>query len=102
MDRQRERIIDRVQKLLRLSTSNNPHESATAAAQAQRLITEHRLEEAELGDVNAEPDGLEMRELFDIPCVEWTMTLATANAHVNGCIAQRWCSATTAAAELRS
>lgn len=39
-------IIDRVRKLRKLATSSNVHEAATAAAIADKLIQEHRLEEA--------------------------------------------------------
>jgi hypothetical protein len=41
-------IIDRVQKLLALSKSSNPHEAANAAALADKLIQKHQLTEAEL------------------------------------------------------
>jgi hypothetical protein len=34
----RERIIERVRKLLALSSSSNEHEAALAAAHAQRLL----------------------------------------------------------------
>lgn len=48
------RIVDRVKKLLALSTSANPHEAALAAAKAQELLFRHNLSlatvEAELLD----------------------------------------------------
>lgn len=44
----RERIIERVRKLLALSSSSNEHEAALAAAHAQRLLAEHNLTMSEL------------------------------------------------------
>jgi len=44
----RERIIERVRKLLALSNSSNEHEAALAAAHAQRLLAEHNLAMSEL------------------------------------------------------
>jgi hypothetical protein len=49
----RERIIERVRKLLALSNSSNEHEAALAAAHAQRLLAEHNLAMSEL-EVQAE------------------------------------------------
>lgn len=44
----RERVIERVRKLLALSSSSNEHEAALAAAHAQRLLSEHNLAMSEL------------------------------------------------------
>lgn len=44
----RERVIERVSKLLALSNSSNEHEAALAAAHAQRLLSEHNLAMSEL------------------------------------------------------
>ena len=44
----RERVIERVRKLLALSHSSNEHEAALAAAHAQRLLAEHNLAMSEL------------------------------------------------------
>ena len=49
-DVKREKILDRVKKLLALSTSSNVHEAATAAAAAQKLMLEHKLTEADVSD----------------------------------------------------
>lgn len=38
-----DRVIERIQKLLALSTSQNPHEAALAAAKAQHLLFKHNL-----------------------------------------------------------
>lgn len=37
-------VIEKIKKLLALSTSSNPHESALAAAKAQELLAEYNLE----------------------------------------------------------
>lgn len=39
----RERIIDRIRKLMRLSQSANPHEAALAAQRVQQMLSEHNL-----------------------------------------------------------
>ena len=44
----RERVIEKVRKLLALSGSSNEHEAALAAAHAQRLLAEHNLAMSEL------------------------------------------------------
>ncbi|KKN57368.1 hypothetical protein LCGC14_0562740, partial [marine sediment metagenome] len=41
----REKLIDKVKKLLALSTSANEHEAANAAATAQRIMFEHKIAE---------------------------------------------------------
>lgn len=43
-----EKVIDRVRKLRKLATSTNANEAASAAAQADRLVQEHRLAEAQI------------------------------------------------------
>jgi hypothetical protein len=42
------KIADRVRKLLALANSSNPNEAAVAAAQAQKLLQEHHLTEADV------------------------------------------------------
>lgn len=50
-----EAIIEKIKKLLALSERNNsPHEAATAAARAQALMMEHKLEVSDLKDVPVE------------------------------------------------
>lgn len=50
-------VLDKVRKLRRLSTSTNVHEAAAAAAAADRLIQEHRLEEAALEEAGGDADA---------------------------------------------
>jgi hypothetical protein len=52
-DGKRAKILDRIKKLLALSTSSNVNEAATAAAAAQKLMMEHRLTEADVSDTQA-------------------------------------------------
>ena len=54
-----EKVMDRIKKLLALSTSSNPNEAAIAAAKAAQLMAEYELEEADLrvesGEANQDP-----------------------------------------------
>ena len=49
----RAKILDKIKKLLALSTSSNVNEAATAAAAAQRLMLEHKLTEADVSESQA-------------------------------------------------
>ena len=40
---ERDRIIERIRKLLRLSHSENPYEAALAAERVQRMLSEYNL-----------------------------------------------------------
>src|SRR3954454_9262567 len=61
--REIDRIVDRVKKLLALSSSQNPHEAALAAAKAQELLFKHNLS---LALVEAElPGGRHSRYVND-------------------------------------
>jgi hypothetical protein len=55
------KIMDRIKKLLALSTSSNPNEAACAAAKAAQLMAQYELEEADLrvesGEANPDPIG---------------------------------------------
>ena len=85
--------LDRVRKLLALATSPNPHEAAVAAARAQALIDEHRLEEwlAAAATVADDPDPIV--DARDAPLDvarrlrPWKIVLAAALADANGCVA---------------
>jgi hypothetical protein len=46
----REAIIEKIKKLLRLAKSSNEHEAALAAARAQELLAKHNLDESEFSD----------------------------------------------------
>lgn len=88
-----EKALDRVRKLLALATSPNVHEAAAAAAQAQALITRHRLErwlDAEreaAGDPDPIADGGDAPLEVARKVRPWKVALACALADVNGCVA---------------
>lgn len=89
-----EKIVARINKLKALSQSNNPHEAAAAAAEAQRLMTEHRIEEATLlsGGEQDQPvvDVDVLQELRNDSrnrywVASWEGVLAGGVAQANGC-----------------
>lgn len=83
----REKLIDRVRRLLRLAESANVHEAASAAARAQELMARHRIEAASL-DTGGDDD---VRDHRDAPLDAskrlrpWKTHLADAIARANGC-----------------
>lgn len=86
-------VLDRVRKLLALATSPNAHEAAVAAARAQQLIDEFRLE----GWLNAERAAVEdpdpivdaRQEPLDVArrTRTWKLILAATLCEANGCVA---------------
>jgi hypothetical protein len=83
----REPLLERVRKLLALADSANEHEASNAAAAAQRMISRHRLELADLELAADESPRLERQEM-DAPegrCRAWRELLAGAVAEANGC-----------------
>ena len=83
-DAKQEKILDRVRKLLALSTSSNVNEAANAAAAAQRLMLEHRLTEADVSDTQ---EG----QMFELSmgaagfASRWKFVLVTAVARAFFC-----------------
>ncbi|MEZ4410622.1 MAG: DUF2786 domain-containing protein [Polyangiales bacterium] len=88
-----EKALDRVRKLLALATSSNVHEAAAAAAQAQTLITRHRLQQWLDAERDATVDADPIADASDAPLEvarklrPWKVALASALAEVNGCVA---------------
>lgn len=89
-----EKIVDKVKKLLRLAESADVNEAATAAAAAQRLMENHRIDQAMIDLDGDEGDGVEDEEienLHDDPLEasgrlgRWKSQLAMAIASINGC-----------------
>lgn len=88
-------LLDRVRKLLALATSPNVHEAALAAARAQALIEQHRLDgllaaEAELAaELAADPitDGRDAPLERGRRIRKWKSALASGLAEANGCVA---------------
>lgn len=79
----RERIIEKVRKLLALSNSSNEHEAALAAAHAQRLLAEHNLCMSEL-DVKEEGAGeVELEVARTVP--KWLSSLFATVANGFDC-----------------
>lgn len=86
-----DKVIDKVRKLLRLAESANVHEAAAAAARAQALMEQHRIERAQLQE---QPEERRVvadwdTSLDDAPSLDdlpvWQIRLAQAVARVNGC-----------------
>jgi len=83
----REKLLDRIRRLLRLAESSNPHEAATAAATAQALMDRHRVEAAALDD-SVDPGIVDHR---DAPLESskrlrpWKIELAAVLARSNDC-----------------
>lgn len=65
-------ILSRIQKLLALATSDNVHESAQAAAAAQRLMLQHGIDSADL----APPSVQEITLDHDLANDTWFQILA--------------------------
>lgn len=80
------KILDRVRKLLALAMSDNVHEAAAAAAQAQNLITRHRIDRASLTEDNEASVRLHDDPLDEGSRVaQWRLELAMVVAEANGC-----------------
>lgn len=69
----REKMIDRVRKLLALSQSPNEHEAATAAARAAELMLKFELDAESLEDEQAAAEGYDPNE----PIVDWRFERGT-------------------------
>lgn len=86
-----EKILDRVRKLLELAKSDNIYEAASAAAQAQALMSRHAIEQAMLSTVTAEEE-IE-QDVLDAgsgaTLATWRGALARAICEANGCTCLR-------------
>ena len=80
----REKIIERVQKLLALSKSSNEHEAALAAFHAQRLLSEHNLNisELEIKETGATETKFKLRQMT---ADKWVILLLSAVARSFDC-----------------
>lgn len=85
------KIIDKIQKLLRLSESANVNEAAAAAARAQALMEQHRIDRAILTLGGDGDDQDTIRAHKDAPVfsggkiVQWKLNLADTLCRHNGC-----------------
>ncbi|BCS55168.1 DUF2786 domain-containing protein [Geobacter sp. SVR] len=82
----REAIIDKIRKLLRLANSSNEHEAALAAARAQELLAKHNLDEAELTEreIPKEAGVASVDNVVKKPA-SWVYLLASAVAGAFDC-----------------
>lgn len=83
-------VIDRVQKLLALSQSDNPHEAASALAAAQALIRKHQLSidevERETGQVQEAPESYRLDPIMSGKRhPKWKERLLVILARASGC-----------------
>lgn len=81
---ERDQVIDKVQKLLRLAESDNEHEAQLAADRAAELMHKYKIQIAMLGIAE---DGIRIDkiELWDKMSVDWHGYLAAGVADVNDC-----------------
>jgi hypothetical protein len=81
----RERIIERVHKLLSLSSSDNEHEAAAAAAKVQMLLSEYNLSTSDIPeleqDAKAEKANARTRQRLE----QWAYSLARVTADAFDC-----------------
>ena len=80
----REKIIDRIRKLLELSKSNNEHEAAAAAERASVLMLEYQISLVSLDSLPTEPIGKHSIESGN-RTVSWKGSLANGVAQSYGC-----------------
>lgn len=78
-----QKILDRIKKLLALSTSDNPNEAKLALEQAQALMTRHSIEEAA---VNPTDEVRELSVSTGKRFEQWEITLTKVVADTNGCV----------------
>lgn len=69
---ERTKVIDKIQKLMRLSKSANEHEAARAAAAAQALMSKFEIEEAQVLAEN--PGEADEPVEDDVPLASWGRT----------------------------
>lgn len=78
-----DRVLERVEKLLALSTSSNPNEAALAAAKAQDLLFKYNLQVHQLRGAER---GTEFRNMgLEIGPATWKKRLVGAVARTNFC-----------------
>lgn len=79
----RDRVIEKVRKLLALSNSSNEHEAALAAAHAQRLLAEHNLSMSELEAREEGAAEVELQVAKAVP--KWVSSLFATVANAFDC-----------------
>ena len=79
----RDQALQKIKKCLALAASSNPHEAAAAMRQAQKLMQEHGLDEA---DVNLADVAEVVMDGRNVPMVRWETGLAKIVADAFGCL----------------
>lgn len=82
-------IVERIAKLLRLAEgTNSTSEAATAAAQAQKLMTKYQTKRADIeGDADSDDIHHDQEPLFTGKRIKsWLIALANGVAKSNGCM----------------
>ena len=85
---EQEEIIEKVRKLLALSKSANPHESALALAKAEDLLERHRLDMTAIEMVTGQKEQIieDDDPLFDSEKItKWEASLAHGISYLYGC-----------------
>ena len=81
---ERDRIIERIRKLLRLSRSENPYEAALAAERVQRMLSEYNLTLEGIVDEETEK-ARQINRKTRKDLEEWAHILAGRTASVFDC-----------------
>ena len=79
------KIIERIRKLLALSTSNNKHESAVALSHARKLMAKHGLTEAEVDEDSSGEMMFELSMGASGFSARWKFVLVAAVAQAHHC-----------------
>ena len=90
MEKISDSIIDRIKKLLRLSTSSNVNEASNAAAKAQELIDRYKLDMAQVQVENPKEPGEQIEDDTNgIPCgqrnITWHWHILSSLCDANTC-----------------
>lgn len=83
-----EKMIDRVRKLLALSTSSNENEAKAALLQAQKLMEKHKISEAMIAEPAVVQEDIKTSELWNSGKTsrsQWRGNLAATLGKCNGC-----------------
>lgn len=89
---ERDQVLDKVRKLLRLGSSDNQNEAASAIAMAQRLMDEHAISVAQIELDDSKPAEREEIREYEEPLVfgtthltTWKGRLCHVISQANGC-----------------
>jgi len=80
----REQIVEKVQKLLRLSKSDNEHEASLAMANANKLLLKYNLEMSDVDEIDIN-EILEETVMSGKRMISWKLLLLNAIMDLNNC-----------------